>query len=328
MILAAGIVYFAALVKLLVVAAVRPERAAMSWFELERRARQGDSRAVLALEREGLLDDVLSLKTAIISLLLVAISLLSVFLFGLGFGLLAAGLAALLYGPVSRLPALRRLVARLYMAAEPRLLKFIAGHRWLFALIRSEGAPTVRPARVDSREELLHLIEHSGRHLSDDERQMLSGALEFGAAKVSAIMTPRAEISSIDRKELLGPLVLDDLHRTGRSRFPVTSGSLDTIVGILDIQNLLSLDKKRSVTAEKAMDTPVYYIHQYQSLAELFAAMINTRADLFVVTDSSRRTVGIVSLKDVVSVLIGRKVTDKLDAHDNLRAVAARRQDK
>jgi magnesium and cobalt transporter len=138
-------------------------------------------------------------------------------------------------------------------------------------------------------------------------------------------MTPRGVIDTIGKKELLGPLVLDDLHKTGHSRFPVTDGDIDHIVGVLHIQDLLVLDaRQRSATAEKAMEPRVFYIREDQTLDHALTAFLRTRHHLFVVVNEFRETVGIVSLEDVIETLLGRKIVDEFDAHEDLRAVAAR----
>jgi CBS domain containing-hemolysin-like protein len=177
--------------------------------------------------------------------------------------------------------------------------------------------------RLSSREELHHLVETSGSLLSADEKALISHSLTFNDRAVKKIMTPRSVIDSISHKELLGPLVLDDLHKTGHSRFPVVDGDIDHVVGMLHIQDLLTLDTKRSTTAAKAMEPRVFYVREDQTLKYALTAFLRTHHHLFVVVNEFRETVGLLSLEDVIEALIGRKIIDEFDAHDDLRAVAA-----
>jgi CBS domain containing-hemolysin-like protein len=179
-------------------------------------------------------------------------------------------------------------------------------------------------AQLDSREELLHLVNQSGNLLSSDEKKLIQHGLEFDSKTVEEVMTPRGVIDSISKKELLGPLVLDDLHKTGHSRFPVIDEDIDHVVGMLHIHDLFTLDTKRSTTAEKAMEARVFYIRQDQSLHHALAAFIRTHHHLFIVVNEYRETVGIVSLEDVTEALLGRKIIDEFDTHDDLRQVAMR----
>jgi CBS domain containing-hemolysin-like protein len=168
------------------------------------------------------------------------------------------------------------------------------------------------------------VIERSEGLLSPDEKKLFAHGLDFPARQVHEIMTPRGVIDSLSKKELLGPLVLDDLHKTGHSRFPVTDGDIDHVVGMLYIQNLLTLDAKRSTTAEKAMEPRVFYIREDQTLQHALAAFLRTHHHLFIVVNEFRETVGLLSLEDVVEALIGRKIIDEFDMHDDLRVVAER----
>jgi CBS domain containing-hemolysin-like protein len=148
--------------------------------------------------------------------------------------------------------------------------------------------------------------------------------LQFSSRKVKEIMHPRSKIDSIGAKELLGPLVLDALHKTGHTRFPVVDKDIDHVIGVLHVRDLLSLDTKRSLTAEKAMEPRVFYIHQDQTLHHALMAFLRTYHHLFIVVNDDQETVGILSLEDTIETLIGRKIIDEFDAHSDLRRVARR----
>jgi magnesium and cobalt transporter len=122
----------------------------------------------------------------------------------------------------------------------------------------------------------------------------------------------------------VGPLLLDELHKTGHSRFPVIDGDIDHVVGTLHIKELLTLGDKSSKTAAQAMESRVFYINQDQTLDHALAAFIKTRHHLFIVVNGYRETAGILTLEDVMEALLGREIVDEFDVHDDLRIVAAR----
>jgi CBS domain containing-hemolysin-like protein len=203
-------------------------------------------------------------------------------------------------------------------------LNFVEKFAGVIKFLRSAIPDVPARDRLDSREELHYLVQHSGGLITEDEKKLITHGLSFDTRTVSEILTPRSVIDTIDKKELLGPLVLDDLHKTGHSRFPVIDGDTDHIIGILHIHDLLTLDSKRSTTAEKAMEARVFYIREDQTLAHALAAFLRTRHHLFIVVNEFRETVGVLSLEDVMEALLGRKIIDEFDAHEDLRAVAAR----
>jgi CBS domain containing-hemolysin-like protein len=175
-----------------------------------------------------------------------------------------------------------------------------------------------------SREELEHLVDTSGNLLTNDEKKLIRSSLHFKERTVDEIMTPRGVVATIPKDELIGPLTLDELHRTGFSRFPVIDGDIDHVIGVLHIKELLTVGHRDSETAAQAMEKKVYYINQNQTLEHALAAFIKTRHHLFIVVNGYRETAGILTLEDVIEALLGREIVDEFDLHDDLRVVAER----
>lgn len=309
---------------LLLVAGVRPLRTSLSQFELSRRQNVGDASAVAMARREKLLDDVISLQRTGVALLLVVAVMLSVAAFGWLIGTLVAVAIALEYGAIARLQPVQVRVQRLYERYETAILNFIERFPFAWRLLRGVSLEMSQRTKLDSREELEHLVTESGALLDGNERKLILHSLKFNDRTVSEVMIPKSMIDSVDKKELLGPLVLDDLHKTGHSRFPVIDKDIDHVVGMLHIQDLLTISAKRSETVEKTMMPRVFYIREDQTLQHALSAFLRTHHHLFVVVNEYRETVGLISLEDVIEALLGRKIVDEFDAHDDLRAVALR----
>jgi len=310
---------------LISITAIRPTLSKLSLFELGRRAASGDQSAERLLNRERMRGDILSLQRVFVALLLVIFVLLSVSVFGQLTGILIALFVALEYGAIARFKIVKIWPQKLYDKFETKIFKFIKKAPFLFKLLRSTPAKDSfgENWRIGSRVELQHLVDESEGALTADEKKLIVSGLSFSDKLVSSIMTPRSMIDSIKDSEFLGPLTLNELH-AGHSRLPVMKGDIDHIIGILNLRSLLALDVKRSTTAEKAMDPKVYYIHQDQTLRHALAAFLKTRHQLFIVVNEFRETVGLLSLEDVIEALIGQKIVDEFDAHDDLRAVALR----
>jgi CBS domain containing-hemolysin-like protein len=322
------ILHLAMVVLLLLVMGVRPTRTRMSWYELTRRAREDDTEAQATLRREQLLSDVYSLQRVVTALLLVVISLLGVLAYDWLIGVMISLLIALEAGVLAHTKLLQGQSMKLYEKIEPRVLGFINRFPTFFKLIRSVS-PTIEDTTLSSKDELRHLVSESGTLLTDDERQAILSILSFGGRIVKDVMTPRAAIETVKKSEILGPVVMNDLHKKGHSRFPVIDSDLDHIIGILYVQDLLTIEggKRYTRTVEKAMDKKVFFIKESQTLNQALAAFLNTKHHLFVVVNEYRETVGLLSLEDVVEALIGREVIDEFDVHDDLRAVAERKSE-
>lgn len=309
---------------LVVVASMQPRPSVLSSFELERRAKRSSKEAKAAIRREKYLPDVISLQRIVTTLLLVIVVLLSVVTFGWLVGIIVAVVIALEYGVVASFGPLVRSSQKLYERIELSLINFVEKFNPVFVFLRSVPASNVDTYhRFDSREELQRMVDQSGDILSEDERKLIVHSLAFREQRVDSVMTPKNIVQTINKDEFLGPLVLSELHDGGHSRLPVIEGDIDHVVGVLHLKDLLSLDIKRSTTAEKAMEPKVYYIRQDQTLEHALAAFLKTHHHLFVVINAQRETVGIVTLEDVIEALLGRRIMDEDDNHEDLRAIAA-----
>lgn len=288
-------------------AAATPNRPRHSAFELKRRRELGENTSVDEL-RDSYLSDALSFLRIVQALLLVLTVPVLMGLLGTAGGIIVAVLIAIVFGSVSRLRPLRRFSQRIYDEQETNLLGFIQRYKKVFLWLRHDGM-TNASHNFDSKAELEHLIERGGHVLSDDEKRLLVGSLRFEDRRVSEVMTPKEDMFTIGKHEILGPLVLDDLHRSGHESFPVLNGGgADDIVGILRLRDVQTLDTTRRHTAkvETAMDPDVRSIDSEESLSTALNLLLNSQHHMLIVTDG-RETVGLVTLSDIIKTLFGKR---------------------
>lgn len=315
--------YLVTLAVLLIVLGVQPKTSSHSQFELRRRSELGDEKAKILLRQREFLRDIISLQRAVASLCLVILSIISVYLFNWAAGLVLSIIIALEIGAVARIGLWQKYSQQLYEKYEPLILTTIERHQVILSLIRSV-LPVVGDSRVvESKEELLEMVAQSSGAISLSEKKLITNGLKFNDMKVEEIMTPRSMIESVPMNELLGPLVLDDLHKKGYSRFPVIDNDIDHVVGMLRIQDLLTIDcKAKSHRAETVMSKDVYYIRENQTLQHALAAFLKTQHHLFIVVNEFRETVGLLSLEDVIEALLGQKIIDEYDVYGDIRKAA------
>ena len=300
-----------------------PRRTIVSSYELQRRRAIGDASAAEELRRSLLINDILSLQKAAEALLLVCTVPCAIMAFGWLVGVLVAALVALGYGRIAHSGMLAAATDRYYMMLEPKLLRFVERYPGVGKLLRSVTAPP-ETSLLSSRQELEHLVKESGAILTADEKRLIKSTLHFGDKTVEEVMTPRGVIDAVKKDQLIGPLLLDELHKTGHSRFPVMDGDIDHIIGVLYIRDLLTLVDKRSHRAETVMEQKVYCINQNQKLEKALSAFIKTHHHLFIVVNDYRETAGVVTIEDVIEALLGRKIVDEDDVIVDLRAFAAK----
>jgi CBS domain containing-hemolysin-like protein len=182
---------------------------------------------------------------------------------------------------------------------------------------------------VYEKEDLLELLQAQSRQpenrISESELMMAYNALIFGDKRVTDIMTPLRKLHLVSEDEQIGPHLMDELHATGFSRFPVAkAGTLKAaqpqIVGTLFLKDLVGYTG--SGRAAGLMQTKVYYINESQGLRDALAAFLKTHHHLFIVVNNFEEIVGVLSVEDVLEQIVGAEIVDEFDKYDDLRAVA------
>lgn len=296
---------------LLVVASMQPQSSEFTLAELERRSRSS-SVFKRHLKRERLLPDILVLLRIATALLFVVTIALSFSAFDWFYGCIAAVLLAIFYPVMARGRVLHRHAQTLYNKYEGKFLTFVSRFQVVFHFLRDTSLYEQKSLpKLASKEELIELVHSAGDILTPNQKTLVSAGLTFSEKTVDSIMQPKKAIKFIRHDEFLGPLVLDELYSHGYSRLPVIEADLDHVVGVLHLRDLLSLDIKRSTTAEKAMEPKVYYIRHDDSLERALATFMQVRHHLLIVVNEAQETVGLVTLEDVVEALIGYKLTSE-----------------
>lgn len=179
--------------------------------------------------------------------------------------------------------------------------------------------------RVHSKEELYKILdEHKVSEHSDiekEEMRIVRHALSFGNKQVREVMVPRRSVVSVSADEVIGPIVIDELHKSGHSRFPVTADKKSqNFIGTLYLRDLVGL--KNTSAAKQLMRPEINYIHEEQPLDYALKVFLKTNHHLLVVVNTFEEFVGVISLEDVIEQILGRQIIDEFDEHADLRAVA------
>ncbi|HET8690172.1 MAG TPA: CBS domain-containing protein [Candidatus Saccharimonadales bacterium] len=290
----------------------------VSLYELSRRTGEGDRSAEKLLARERLLPRFRTLRRLIELTLLSVASALTIYLLGWVLGVVVTVLVAMQLDWLSTRTFVARLVNKYYRPKETGLIHALSGQGWLdwFAAKSSNGNQA-----IGSKDELVHLVERSHGVFTRDEVIGIKALAAFSDKRVSDIMTPRSMIESIAASDNIGPLVIDQLHKTGHSRFPVYDPDVDHIVGMLYLHDLIDLRSDHQ-TVRQAMQPRVFYVRDNHSLEHALHGFLRSRHHLFIVVNEYRETVGLLSLEDVIETLLGRSIVDEFDEYDNLRKVA------
>ncbi len=148
-----------------------------------------------------------------------------------------------------------------------------------------------------------------------EEQRILRGIVKFGNFEVRQVMRPRTEVIGFDReltfKELLASIV-----ESGFSRVPVYEGTLDRVVGVLYIKDILPHIGKTDLDWHSLLRAP-YFVPEGKKLDDLLKEFQSEKVHLAVVVDEYGGTSGIITLEDVIEEIVG-DITDEYDDEDLL----------
>jgi len=218
----------------------------------------------------------------------------------------------------------RRWPMRVVPAVLPllRAADFVtAPARWLGAAITTRASRAVAPPPVTAAEEARADIEELLREgqlegvSETEELAIITGVVQFGEKRAVDVMTPREHVFALDvdtPPAELGAAVA----RAGYSRVPVYRGTLDDVAGIVH-----AFDVLKAVGEELPPLRPTHVADADARCNALLAAMLRARRHLAVVRDPDGRTLGILTLEDLLEELVGeiRDEHDEPEAGDGQR---------
>jgi len=169
------------------------------------------------------------------------------------------------------------------------------------------------------REEIEEAIDsHEGEapvvgDLTPIERQMLRNLLHFGESNVADIAVPRGDIIAISSTASFDELVAA-FADAGHSRLPVYEGSLDSVIGMIHLKDVYTLQVTQAEQPDdiKALIRTPLYVPESMGVLDLLARMRAERMHLAIVVDEFGGTEGLVTIEDVVEEIVG-EIEDEHD---------------
>ena len=147
--------------------------------------------------------------------------------------------------------------------------------------------------------------------IKEEEKELINNVFEFNDKVVSEIMIHRKDIYAIDINSDVDN-ILKELDEYKYSRIPVYEESIDNIVGMLFIKDLLAnVKKKDKVKISKIIREP-YFVSENKPIDELFRDLQKNKHQLAIVLDEYGGTAGLVTMEDIIEELVGN-IFDEYD---------------
>ena len=183
-------------------------------------------------------------------------------------------------------------------------------------VMRLLGRTPSAPTPPVTSEEIEYLIEMGTREgvLDEVKEELLNSVLEFADRIVKEIMVPRTRMVAIDRHappEELTRIVTENPY----SRMPVFEGTVDNVVGILMVREIV-LELRRGPIQAVGLDghlKPAFFVPEQMKISRLLKEMQRRHVHLAIVVDEFGGTSGLVTLEDVLEEIVG-EIQDEGDA--------------
>ncbi len=159
---------------------------------------------------------------------------------------------------------------------------------------------------------LLHEAQVHG-HVTRSERELIDAVFDFDHIVCRRIMVPRNDIEVVDINDEVGE-TLATIRRTKHSRYPVCDGTLDDLVGVLHIKDLVGRKLEAGFDWKTVMRPPKK-VPENMPINKLLGHFQATHQHMAFVVDEYGTIIGMVTLENVVEEIVGN-VSDEFDSED------------
>lgn len=201
------------------------------------------------------------------------------------------------------------------------LWRVLAPFRWMGAvadeIVRRLAGAERKDAAEQVQEEIMSVIEEGEARgaIDEDEREMIESVVRFSDLTVAKIMTPRTEIEAMELTNNLGEITRIT-KQLGHSRIPVYEESLDHIIGIFylkDLMHWLGGGSTGKAFELKSILRPAYFIPETKTVRELLKELMEKKVHIALVADEYGGTAGLVTIEDIVEEIFG-DIKDEYEA--------------
>ncbi len=159
-----------------------------------------------------------------------------------------------------------------------------------------------------TREEIRDIIETGEREgvLDEDEREMLQRTLRFNRTIAKEVMTPRLDMTAVPKTASVDEAIEACIH-SGHTRVPVYEGSLDNVIGVVSISDLVrdgNYSEHEDVGLEDLIE-PTLHVPESKNVDDLLAEMRDERMHMVIVIDEFGTTEGLVTMEDLTEEIVG-----------------------
>ena len=158
-------------------------------------------------------------------------------------------------------------------------------------------------------------VSHEEGVLEIEERQIINNVFQFGDMQAKEAMVQRLDMIAINSEDKYEEII--DMFKNEKfSRMPVYNESIDDIIGILNVKDIIFLNDEEI----EAFDINNYirepfFTYEFKKITQLLEEMKKEKSQIAIVVDEYGGTSGLITIEDLVEVIVG-DIEDEYDEED------------
>ena len=210
-------------------------------------------------------------------------------------------------------------VSRPLQLTERLLLPFVVVFDRLTRTVnRVIGGSATLESQYVSRSDIVDLIETGEREgvIDEEEHELLRRIFRFNQTIAKEVMTPRLDMTAVSADSSLEEVIQTTIQ-SGHARLPVYESSLDNVVGIVHVRDVLRDylygESDPEEMEVKELIEPTLHVPESKSVDELLTEMRERRLHMVIVIDEFGTTEGLLTMEDIVEEIVGEILTREED---------------
>ncbi|GAB6087720.1 HlyC/CorC family transporter [Alkaliphilus crotonatoxidans] len=190
----------------------------------------------------------------------------------------------------------------------------------IMALLGVKGDRTA-PFITEEELKTIVTVSHEEGVLEVDEKQMIYNVFEFGDLHISDVMVQRTDLVAFHIDTPLEE-ILETVKKEQFSRYPIYEKSIDDIIGILNVKDLILVEDLSSNFNIRNYMRRASFTFEFKKISTLFKEMKKNRTHMCIVLDEYGGTSGIVTIEDLIEEIVG-EIQDEYDENEvEVRAIS------
>ena len=187
---------------------------------------------------------------------------------------------------------------------------------WVIFKVLGVQDKGIQPYITEEELKTMVNVSHEEGVLEIEEREIINNVFQFGDMQAKEAMIQRLDIVAINAEDTYEEIM--DLFKNEKlSRLPVYEESIDNIIGILNIKDVVFLEDEEIENFNiKEYVREAFFTYEFKKITQLLEEMKKEKCQMAIVVDEYGATAGLITVEDLVEVIVG-DIDDEYDEEDD-----------